>query len=89
MKTLILTTALAAVVATPLMAQTAGPSARRAPSQALIQSDAWAFAPNGRTETQRRVAQPNAVYEGDTYVGADPDPNVRLNLRMDYQHRDF
>ena len=32
---------------------------------------------------------PNAVYDGNQYLGADPDPNVRLNLRMDYEHRDF
>jgi len=90
MKTLILTIALAGVVATPVMAQTAGPDARRAPpSQALMQSDAQAFAPAGRNGTQRRVVEPGAVYDGNTYIGADPDPNVRLNLRMDYEHRDF
>ena len=91
MKTLILTIALAGVVATPVMAQTAGPDARRAPpSQTLMQSDAQAFAPAGRNGTQRRgVVEPGAVYDGGTYIGADPDPNVRLNLRMDYEHRDF
>ncbi len=90
MKTFIVTTALVAVLATPVLAQTAGSSARRAPSsQAIIQSEAQAFAPYGRTEIQRRVVEPGAVYDGDTYIGADPDPNVRLNLRMDYEHRDF
>ena len=33
--------------------------------------------------------QPNSVYENGQYLGADPDPNVRLELRRDYEHRDF
>jgi hypothetical protein len=54
-----------------------------------MQSDAQAFAPAGRNGTHRRVVEPGAVYDGNTYIGADPDPNVRLHLRMDYEHRDF
>jgi len=29
------------------------------------------------------VASPNAIYDGQRYVGTDPDPNVRLQLRRD------
>jgi len=44
----------------------------------------------GRVEAQPRSAIPNNdVYEGGRYLGADPDPNVRLQLRLDAEHRDF
>ena len=26
---------------------------------------------------------PNAVYSGDQYLGADPDPNIRFELRRE------
>jgi hypothetical protein len=29
---------------------------------------------------------PYTVYEGGQYVGRDPDPNVRLQLRRDWTH---
>jgi hypothetical protein len=29
---------------------------------------------------------PDTVYEGGQYVGRDPDPNVRLQLRRDWTH---
>jgi len=81
MKMLIATAALAAVIAAPALAQTA---TRRAPApQIYSQYDQY-----GRTETGRRSVGPNSVYEGNVYLGADPDPNVRLNLRMDYEHHD-
>jgi hypothetical protein len=82
MKTLIATAALAAVIASPALAQTVE---RRPVGQPMYsQIDQY-----GRSEAQRRAANPTAVYEGNQYLGADPDPNVRLNLRMDYEHRDF
>jgi hypothetical protein len=93
MKTLIATVALAAVIAAPALAQTNTTTARQQRAeQALSQSDAFA-----RAEIQRRAVNspdaaygsPNVVYDGGQYIGADPDPNVRLNLRMDYEHRDF
>lgn len=31
-------------------------------------------------------ADPDAVYENGQYVGRDPDPNVRLELRRDWTH---
>jgi hypothetical protein len=29
---------------------------------------------------------PDTVYEGGQYIGRDPDPNVRLELRRDWTH---
>jgi opacity protein-like surface antigen len=81
MKTLLATAALAAVIASPALAQTV--VRRPAAQPPVAQADQY-----GRTEGQRRSANPNTVYEGDVYLGADPDPNVRLNLRMDYEHHD-
>ena len=79
MKTLIATAALAAIFASPALAQT-----YRAPVQQPSQFDRG----YGRTEIPRATS-PYSVYEGNTYLGADPDPNVRLELRRDFQHRDF
>ena len=36
-----------------------------------------------------RIMPPYAVFDGNKYLGADPDPNVRLQLRLDAEHRDF
>jgi len=36
-----------------------------------------------------RIMPPYAVFDGNKYLGADPDPNVRLLLRLDAEHRDF
>ena len=30
---------------------------------------------------------PNAVYYGDQYLGADPDPNIRFELRREENWR--
>jgi hypothetical protein len=70
MKTLIATAALAALIASPALAQT------RRPIQQY-------------PEGQARVVPPYAVFDGSKYLGADPDPNVRLQLRLDAEHRDF
>jgi hypothetical protein len=82
MKTIIATAVLAAVIASPALAQTA----RRAPAQQpSMQEPSY-----GRVEAQPRTANPaNDVYEGGRYLGSDPDPNVRLNLHLDAEHRDF
>jgi len=82
MKTLVIAAALAAVVASPALAQTAQ---RRAASQMYpSQYDQTV----GRTE-QPRSTNGNTVYDNNQYLGADPDPNVRLDLRRDYEGRDF
>ena len=43
----------------------------------------------GRAEAQPRSGQANPVYDNNHYLGADPDPNVRLDLRRDFEGRDF
>jgi opacity protein-like surface antigen len=82
MKTLVIAAALAAVVATPALAQTA--QRRAAPQLYPSEYDRTV----GRTE-QPRAATGNSVYDNNQYLGADPDPNVRLDLRRDYEGRDF
>jgi hypothetical protein len=82
MKTIIATAILAALIASPALAQTA----RRAPAQPSAQSEQS----YGRVEAQPRTANPaNDVYQAGRYLGSDPDPNVRLQLRLDAEHRDF
>jgi hypothetical protein len=78
MRTLLATAALAAIIASPALAQTSRAPARQ-----------QQFEPSyGRTEIPR-AATPYSVYEGNQYLGADPDPNVRLELKRDFEHRDF
>ena len=83
MKTLVIAAALAAVVASPALAQTAQ---RHATPQQMYPSQY--DQPVGRTE-QPRSTNGNTVYDNNQYLGADPDPNVRLDLRRDYEGRDF
>jgi opacity protein-like surface antigen len=83
MKTLVIAAALAAVVASPALAQTAQ---RRVTPQQMYQSQYDQTV--GRTE-QPRATNGNTVYDNNQYLGADPDPNVRLDLRRDYEGRDF
>jgi hypothetical protein len=82
MKTLVAAAALAAAIASPALAQT---SQRHAvPQQYPSQYDQTV----GRTE-QPRPTTNHSVYDNNQYLGADPDPNVRLELRRDYEGRDF
>jgi opacity protein-like surface antigen len=82
MKTLVATVALAAVIASPALAQTA----RRAPVQQYQSQYDQSY---GRSENQPRSNHSgNDVYDQGHYLGTDPDPNVRLDLRRDYEHRD-
>jgi hypothetical protein len=78
MKTFITAVALAAVVASPALAQTA--TRRAQPQQYQSQFDQTV----GRTEAPRS-ANGTTVYDNNQYLGADPDPNVRLDLRRDYE----
>jgi hypothetical protein len=73
MKTLITAVALAVAVASPALAQSA--SHRGQPQQSQYDQ------PIG---SQPNSANGNAVYDRQ-YLGADPDPNVRLDLRRDYE----
>ncbi|MCC6775204.1 MAG: hypothetical protein IT537_00975 [Hyphomicrobiales bacterium] len=75
MKMLVTSVAVAAMLATPALAQTrrAHPGVQPVRPQVEV----------------RPLTAPNAVYEGNQYLGSDPDPNVRLMLRLDAEHRDF
>ena len=85
MKTLLATAALAAVIASPAFAQT-GTRSRVQAAEHPSQYDQ----PVGRAEAQpRSAAQGTTVYDNNHYLGADPDPNVRLDLRRDFEGRDF
>jgi hypothetical protein len=83
MKTLAATVALAASIAMPALAQTVD---RRAPAQPYYHPSQ--YDQFGRRDVIRPF-NPYAVYDGYTYLGADPDPNVRLQLRLDAGDRDF
>ena len=83
MKSLVAAVALAAVVATPALAQTASRRGQVQPGEAQYNES------YGRTDGQRHSAVPNnAVYENGHYVGSDPDPNVRLEMRRDNHQGD-
>ncbi len=85
MKTLPAMAALAAVIATPAFAQT-GTRTRVQAAEHPSQYDQQV----GREEAQPRSGmQANPVYDNNHYLGADPDPNVRLDLRRDFEGRDF
>jgi hypothetical protein len=81
MKVLIATVALAAVVATPVLAQTVQ---RRLPPQRYLQSDQF-YGQSGERPHSTNPAYD--VYDGGQYVGSDPDPNIRQQLRRDYEGR--
>jgi hypothetical protein len=88
MKTLFATAALAAVIASPAWAQT---TTRRAPAAPPpSQFDQPMDQSFGRTEGRPRSdLSGNPVYDNNHYLGADPDANVRLDLRRDFEGRDF
>ena len=76
MKTLLAMAALAAVIATPAFAQTGTRRVQAAEHPSQFDQTV------GRTEAQpRSAAQGTTVYDNNHYLGADPDPNVRLDLR--------
>ena len=84
MKTLLAMAALAAVIATPAFAQTGTRRVQAAEHPSQYDQ------PVGREEAQPRSGmQANPVYDNNHYLGADPDPNVRLDLRRDFEGRDF
>ena len=54
----------------------------------------YAYAPENTAARSARNARaqalspndPDTVYEAGQYIGRDPDPNVRLQLRRDWTH---
>jgi hypothetical protein len=83
MKTLLAAAALAAIIASPAFAQTGTRRVQAAEHPSQFDQ------PLGRVEAQPRSGQSNPVYDNNHYLGADPDPNVRLDLRRDFEGRDF
>jgi hypothetical protein len=84
MKTLLATVTLAALIASPTWAQTTTRRAPAAPYSSQFDQSV------GRTEGQARSGlSGNTAYDNNHYLGADPDSNVRLGLRRDFEGRDF
>jgi hypothetical protein len=62
--------------------------------QTGLQGGPYAYEPPRATSHKHRgvraegisPADPDVVYENGQYVGRDPDPNVRLELRRDWTH---
>ena len=80
MKTMILSVALAALVASPALAQATRPY-RQLPAYTSPQlvpngngHDAYGYTPYGGG---------SGVVRSGRYIGQDPDPNVRLQLKRD------
>jgi hypothetical protein len=79
-KTLLVMTAIAAMVASPAFAQ----SARQLAMQ--DQAAAAALAAQTRSPSLNEVYR-NSVYSNGEYVGADPDASIRLQLLTDAPNR--
>ena len=83
--------ALATMIASPAWTQTVNqppPGAQRAPDQTFGQARppraAPSFTEDIQTDGRRHSTNPaNDVYLGERYLGSDPDPTVRLDLRRD------
>jgi hypothetical protein len=81
MKTLLATAALVTLIASPSFAQT---TPRH--TNARVNNQAVQTSPYNRTENgQRHSTNPaNDVYDtAGRYLGSDPDPRVRMDLRND------
>jgi Tfp pilus assembly protein FimT len=81
MKTLLATAALVTLIASPSFAQTAPRHTNARVNNQAVQSTQY-----GRAEAgQRHSANPaNDVYDtAGRYIGSDPDPRVRMDLRND------
>jgi hypothetical protein len=86
--------ALAMLIASPALAQTTGqprPGVRQAPDRAFDLVRPGPGQPIIDDQTDGRRHSPNPafdVYLGGRYLGSDPDPNVRFELRRDVQPGD-
>jgi hypothetical protein len=81
---------LATMIASPALTQTLGPQApgaQRAPDQTFGQSETGPGQPilnDIQTEGRRHSDNPaNDVYLNQRYIGSDPDPYIRWELRRD------
>jgi len=88
MKKLVIGAALAMLIASPVFAQSYDPdlgtgNVLNVPA-AGAGTHAFAYAPTQRLNGIRAQAgAPDTVYRDGHYIGQDPDPNVRLQLRRD------
>lgn len=79
MKTLLVMTAVAAMVASPAFAQSA--------RQLAMQDRAAAAALAAQADSPSLNVYRNGVYSNGEYVGADPDASIRLQLLHDSPNR--
>jgi hypothetical protein len=92
-KMLLAAAVLAAMIASPAVAQTTGqraPGAQQLPDQSLGRGTSpgrlQPLAEDIQTDGRRHSSNPaNDVYVGGKYLGSDPDPNIRLDLRRDIE----
>jgi opacity protein-like surface antigen len=90
MKKMLLATALAAVIASPALAQSGSRKAVAPAYGQAVPLGAWQGSPFGAyAQSPRSASQPYGVYENGKFIGADPDPNVRLMLRKDAGSENF
>jgi hypothetical protein len=86
MKTLVTAVALAVVIASPAMAQKKSRAAAEKsfalsqPQDDAMQAFAWSAQP---AQPRRSLNPAYDVYVNGTYIGSDPDPQVREGLRRD------
>ncbi|HET7191674.1 MAG TPA: hypothetical protein VFI98_07145 [Pseudolabrys sp.] len=106
MRKLLIVTGLAAMIASPAMAQSysagvgtgnvvnlpalehggfTSPGAANAAFASAPEREITRGVRNGRAQAPSSN-DPDTVYESGQYVGRDPDPNVRLELRRDWTH---
>ena len=81
-KKLLIAAALATAVASPALAQTAAPQRTQVQSAPFDQGNRQ----NGRVNSINRSYD---VYHNGQYVGSDPDPNIRLQLRRDHDSTEW
>ena len=106
MRKLLIVAGLAAMIASPAMAQSysagagtgnvlnlpalehGGFASPGAANAAFASAPERAMARGARSARAQALSpnDPDAVYESGQYVGRDPDPNVRLELRRDWTH---
>ena len=93
MKKLIIAAALTTAIASPAFARgmetfSTYPAHSAMTARAQAVQGAYAAQPFDNRDGQLQIHTPNDVYVAGQNVGADPDPNVRLNMIQDQFHRE-
>lgn len=86
MKTLLAIAAVAALASSPALARTAHHPKHLSAAPTMLQQN---VAVRDGEVSAVDAANPNAVYVDGAYAGADPDINVRMQLRHDYNNENF